>query len=83
MSGKELNRRAVENLIRAGAFDGMGYKRKALLQIAGAVIDSISQAARDNIAGQYDLFGDFEAQSRRRRRRYRYRTSRNSARATR
>ena len=41
----------------------MGYKRKALLQIAGAVIDSISQAARDNIAGQYDLFGDFEAQS--------------------
>ena len=63
MSGKELNRRAVENLIRAGAFDGMGYKRKALLQIAGAVIDSISQAARDNIAGQYDLFGDFEAQS--------------------
>ena len=63
MSGKELNRRAVENLIRAGAFDGMGYKRKALLQIAGAVIDSISQAVRDNIAGQYDLFGDFEAQS--------------------
>ena len=63
MSGKELNRRAVENLIRAGAFDGIGYPRTALLQIAGAVIDSISQAARDNIAGQYDLFGDFEAQS--------------------
>ncbi len=63
MSGKELNRRAVENLIRAGAFDSMGYKRKALLQIAGAVIGSISQAARDNIAGQYDLFGDFARQS--------------------
>ena len=63
MSGKELNRRAVENLIRAGAFDSMGYKRKALLQIAGAVIGSISQAARDNIAGQYDLFGDFAQQS--------------------
>ena len=61
MSGKELNRRAVENLIRAGAFDSMGYKRKALLQIAGSVIDSINHAARDNIAGQYDLFGDFEA----------------------
>ena len=63
MSGKELNRRAVENLIRAGAFDSMGYKRKALLQIAGTVIGSISQAARDNIAGQYDLFGDFAQQS--------------------
>ncbi len=59
MSGKDLNRRAVENLIRAGAFDSMGYKRKALLQIAGAVIDSINQAERDNISGQMDMFGDF------------------------
>ena len=37
----------------------MGYKRKALIQIAGAVIDSIAQSARDNISGQLDLFGDF------------------------
>ena len=59
MSGKELNRRAVENLIKAGAFDSMGYKRKALMQVAGAVIDSISQAERDNISGQLDLFGSF------------------------
>ena len=58
MSGRELNRRAVENLIKAGAFDSMGYKRRALVQICGAVIDSISQAARDNISGQMDLFGD-------------------------
>ncbi len=62
MSGKELNRRAVENLIRAGAFDSMGYKRKALVQIAGTVMESISQAARDNISGQIDLFGDFEGE---------------------
>ena len=60
MSGKDLNRRAVENLIRAGAFDSMGYKRKALLQIAETVISSISQAQRENIAGQMDLFGDTE-----------------------
>ena len=58
MSGRELNRRAVENLIKAGAFDSMGYKRRALVQICGAVMDSISQAARDNISGQMDLFGD-------------------------
>ena len=57
MSGKELNRRAVDSLIRAGAFDSMGYKRKALLQIAGQVIDSIARAERDNISGQFDLFG--------------------------
>ncbi len=60
MSGRELNRRAVENLIKAGAFDSMGCKRKALMQIAGPVIDSISQAQRDNISGQLDLFGGDE-----------------------
>ena len=65
MSGKELNRRAVENLIKAGAFDSMGYKRRALLQIAGQVIDSIAQENRDNISGQLDLFGGFWRRSRR------------------
>ena len=60
INGKDLNRRAVENLIRAGAFDSMGYKRRALLDIAGAVLDSISQSLRDNIAGQIGLFGDAE-----------------------
>ena len=49
MNGRELNRRAVENLIKAGAFDSLGYKRKALIQIAGAVLDSIAQSMRDNI----------------------------------
>ena len=64
MNGRELNRRAVENLIKAGAFDSLGYKRKALIQIAGAVLDSIAQSMRDNITGQLDLFGmSEEAQS--------------------
>ncbi len=62
MNGKDLNRRAVENLIKAGAFDSMGHKRKALIQIAGAVIDSISQAEKNNISGQMDLFGGFDAE---------------------
>ena len=57
MNGRELNRRAVENLIKAGVFDSLGYKRRALIQIAGAVLDSIAQSMRDNIAGQLDLFG--------------------------
>ena len=60
VSGGELNRRAIENLIRAGAFDSMGYKRKALLQILGTLIDSIWQEKRTNIPGQMDLFGGFE-----------------------
>ena len=63
MSGKELNRRAVENLIKAGAFDSMGYTRHALMIVAGQVIDSIAQANRDNIAGQLDLFGALDETS--------------------
>ncbi len=58
MSGKELNRRAVENLIRAGAFDSMGHSRRALLAVAGTVIESIARENRDNISGQLDLFGE-------------------------
>ena len=57
MAGKELNRRAVENLIRAGAFDSMGYRRRALQQVAPLILDSVSRAEKDNISGQMDLFG--------------------------
>ena len=56
MHGREMNRRSVESLIRAGAFDSMGYKRKALLQVLELVLDGVNSAARKNIAGQMDLF---------------------------
>ena len=59
MSGKELNRRAVENLVKAGAFDSLGYKRKPLSTIVAAVLESIARASKDNVSGQLDLFGDF------------------------
>ncbi len=57
MYGQDLNRRAIESLIRAGAFDSLGYKRKALLQVLDAVLDSVTSAGRKNVAGQMDLFG--------------------------
>ncbi len=57
MNGHELNRRALESLIRAGCFDSMGYKRKALLQVAGRVLDGVASEGRANIEGQLDLFG--------------------------
>ncbi len=59
MSGRDLNKRAVENLIRAGAFDSMGHKRKQLLMMCGKVLDDIQSASRSNIDGQMDLFGGF------------------------
>ena len=62
MAGKDLNRRVTESLIRSGAFDSMGYRRRALVQVAGAVIDSVNRAQKENISGQFDLFGDGGAQ---------------------
>ncbi len=32
MNGSEMNKRAVENLIRSGAFDSMGARRSQLIQ---------------------------------------------------
>jgi len=58
MSGRELNKRAIENLIKAGAFDSMGHTRKSLITVHSAVMDSISNSQRQNIMGQMDLFGD-------------------------
>lgn len=54
--GKELNRRAVESLIRSGAFDSLGYKRSQLLRVSDVVIDSVNDSARKNVDGQLDLF---------------------------
>ncbi|MCI7126231.1 MAG: DNA polymerase III subunit alpha [Agathobaculum sp.] len=57
MYDRELNRRALEGLIKAGSFDSMGYRRSQLLQIANPVIDAIAQSRKKNIEGQMDLFG--------------------------
>ena len=57
MSGKELNRRAVESLIKAGAFDSLGCRRKALMQMTDDVFECIATDGRRNIEGQLDLFG--------------------------
>ncbi|MCI6647110.1 MAG: DNA polymerase III subunit alpha [Oscillospiraceae bacterium] len=59
MSSRDLNKRAVESLIRAGAFDSLGARRKQLLMICPAVVEDALSASRSNIEGQLDLFGGF------------------------
>ena len=56
MSGRELNRRAVENMILAGCFDSMGHTRHALMEAVGPALESIARSKRDNFEGQMDLF---------------------------
>ena len=56
MSGKDLNKRAVENFIKAGALDGFEGNRKQLMQVYGAVMDSVSREKKTSMAGQMSLF---------------------------
>ncbi|MFY1699225.1 DNA polymerase III subunit alpha [Solwaraspora sp. WMMA2101] len=52
------NKRTVESLIKAGAFDSLDHPRKALLTVHADAIDSFMDLKRNEAVGQYDLFGD-------------------------
>lgn len=56
MSGKDMNKRMIEALIKAGAFDSLGTYRSRLLSAYEQIIDTIAQKNRDNVAGQLDMF---------------------------
>lgn len=56
MNGSDMNKRAVENLIRSGAFDGFGAKRSQLIRVFETVMDSVASASRQNVEGQLDFF---------------------------
>ena len=56
MYGNELNRRAVECLVKAGAFDHMGSNRHSLVEATEGILKSVESDARRNLDGQLDLF---------------------------
>ncbi|WP_312940176.1 DNA polymerase III subunit alpha [Oscillibacter sp.] len=56
MNGSDMNKRAVENLIRSGAFDEFGARRSQLLKVYETVMDSVASASRQNVEGQIDFF---------------------------
>ncbi len=62
MYGKDLNRRAVESLIKCGALDGMGANRKQMLQSIDRVFEQLDNVKRKNISGQIG-FGDIDSES--------------------
>jgi DNA polymerase-3 subunit alpha len=51
------NKRTVESLIKAGAFDSLGHPRKGLLAVHADAIDSYLDVKRNEAVGQFDLFG--------------------------
>jgi len=55
-SGGELNKRVVENFIKAGAFDGFGGTRKQYMSIYNSLMDRITSEMKNNMVGQMSLF---------------------------
>lgn len=57
------NKRTVESLIKAGAFDSLGDSRRALVEVHEQAIDGVVSTKRNAAHGQVDLFAglmDFE-----------------------
>ena len=52
------NKKTIESLIKAGAFDDLGHHRKALVAIHLEAIDAVIETKRAEAIGQFDLFGD-------------------------
>jgi len=52
----ELNKRVIENLIKAGAFDNLGGTRKQFMSIYVQILDRIVNDKKHNMAGQISLF---------------------------
>jgi DNA polymerase-3 subunit alpha len=51
-----LNKRMVESLIRAGAFDGTGARRSQLMQVFEGIMDGVHKDRQRNVRGQISLF---------------------------
>ena len=56
LSSKEVNKRTLENFIKAGAFDGLGGNRKQFMMIYIQILDQVNQERKYSMAGQMSLF---------------------------
>lgn len=56
MAGRDLNRRAIESLVKCGALDGLGNNRREMLLAVERVLDSIEADKRRNVEGQMGFF---------------------------
>src|SRR4051812_19676338 len=52
-----LNKRTIESLVKAGAFDSLGHPRKGLCLVFEQIVDRVCDRRRKEPEGQFDLFG--------------------------
>ena len=53
------NKRVIESLVKAGAFDSMGHSRRALMSVYENAVDGVLDLKRNSAHGQDDLFAGF------------------------
>ena len=66
LSGKEVNKRTIENFIKAGAFDSLGGTRKQFMMIYIQVLDTVNEEKKSSMTGQmslFDIMGEEEKKS--------------------
>ncbi|MCC5953710.1 MAG: DNA polymerase III subunit alpha [Acidimicrobiia bacterium] len=56
-----LNKRTIESMVKAGAFDSLGHPRQGLVLAAEAIIDRVMARRRKEAEGQFELFAFDEA----------------------
>ncbi len=57
------NKRTIESLVKAGAFDSLGRSRRALLAKHEDAIDEVVDLKRNEAIGQFDLFAGLGAET--------------------
>ena len=62
LHGTEINRRAVESMIKSGAFDNLEAKRRSMMDGVEGILKSGESEARRNLDGQIDLFGALDGE---------------------
>ena len=60
--GRDLNRRALESLIKCGALDDLGANRNQMLESVESVLAALDAERKRNVEGQMGLFGLLEEQ---------------------
>ena len=55
MTGKDVNKKSVENFIRAGAFDGFNVKRSQMMAVYSGLMENASREMKSRITGQMNL----------------------------
>jgi DNA polymerase-3 subunit alpha len=54
------NKRTIESLVKAGAFDSLGRSRRSLVAVHDQAVDAVVDLKRNEAVGQFDLFASLD-----------------------